>query len=284
MLININSNNRKFIPLIELDINGTNVDDDDYTAEELEETEDDTTRDDVEDFTDNDPDEEVDDYTDGIDNNKEIPNDDMEEVSDEDMDSIDTYDVEDFTDEEPDIEENTDDNYTEEDDNTSEDGSGEETDYTAEEPDNDSNEEEQLDDNNQQNNNADTDPDDGSMDDQQDTQSLSAMEKNLFSDLTPEQMAIKNTELLQNYINLHQSLEDVFININKIYKDYNNSRIIDFIADKIIELKDMVNYIIINTYTSRTYVENLVEYKKCLLIFHQIGTMVKSVSKKMEDK
>ena len=121
------------------------------------------------------------------------------------------------------------------------------------------------------------------MDDEEDTESLAAMEKNLFADLTPQQLAIKNTELLKNYINLHTTLEDTFTNLNKIHKDYSNGRIIDFIADKIIELKDMVNYIITTTYVTRTYVENLVEYKKCLLIFHQISVMTKTVAKKTVD-
>ena len=122
------------------------------------------------------------------------------------------------------------------------------------------------------------------MSEDEDTQSLESMEKNLFADLTPQQLSIKNTELLQNYINLHSSLESVFSNLNKIDKNYQNSRIIDFIADKVIELKDMVSYIITDVYTARTYVENLVEYKKCLLIFHQISTMCKTISKKIVDK
>ena len=122
------------------------------------------------------------------------------------------------------------------------------------------------------------------MSENEDTQSLESMEKNLFTDLTPQQLSIKNTELLQNYINLYASLEDVFTNLNKIDKNYQNSRIIDFIADKVIDLKDMVSYIITDVYTARTYVENLVEYKKCLLIFHQISTMCKTISKKIVDK
>ena len=36
-------------------------------------------------------------------------------------------------------------------------------------------------------------------------------------------------------------------------------------------------------YVTRTYVENLVEYKKCLLIFHQISVMTKTVAKKTVD-
>ena len=39
----------------------------------------------------------------------------------------------------------------------------------------------------------------------------------------------------------------------------------------------MVNYIINTTYNTRTYVENLTEYKKFLVILQQIDNMLKSL-------
>ena len=105
------------------------------------------------------------------------------------------------------------------------------------------------------------------------------MEKNLFSNLTAPQMAIKNTELLQNYINLNKTLEDIFININNIPRTYDNARVIEFIANRTAELRDMTSYIITDTYITRTYVENLVEYKKSLLILSQINATLKGLIK-----
>ena len=69
-------------------------------------------------------------------------------------------------------------------------------------------------------------------------------------------------------------------NVNKIPKTYYNTRAIDFIADKMIELKDMVNYIINTTYSTRTYIENLTTYKQCLLVLQQINTMLKGLVQK----
>lgn len=109
---------------------------------------------------------------------------------------------------------------------------------------------------------------------------LMDMEKNLFSDLTPAQLAIKNNELLQNYITLYETINTIFDSINKIPKTYDNTRPLTFIADQLVELKDMVNYIITTTYITRTYVENMTYYKQSLVILTQLNTMLKALAKK----
>jgi hypothetical protein len=113
---------------------------------------------------------------------------------------------------------------------------------------------------------------------------LSDMEKNLFADLTPQQLAIKNNELLQNYITLYDTIGEIFDNINKIPKTYTNTRPLTFIADQLVELKDMVNYIITTTYITRTYVENMTYYKQSLVILTQLNTMLKELVEKGSKK
>ena len=109
---------------------------------------------------------------------------------------------------------------------------------------------------------------------------LQNMEKDLFADLTPQQLSIKNAELMQNYIDLYETLDTIFNNLNQIPKTYYNTRAIEFIADKLVELKDMVNSIITITYSTKTYVENLTVYKQCLLVLQQINTMLKGIVQK----
>ena len=109
---------------------------------------------------------------------------------------------------------------------------------------------------------------------------LADMEKNLFSDLSPQQLAIKNNELLQNYIELYETINTVFDSINKIPKTFDNTRPLTFIADQLIDLKDMVNYCITTTYVTRTYVENMTYYKQALVVLEQINTMLKALVQK----
>ena len=122
-----------------------------------------------------------------------------------------------------------------------------------------------------------TGDDENADDGTDDGKDLKSLEKTLFADLSPEQMSIKNSELMQNYMDLYETLNHIFDNINKIPKDYNNTRVLAFITDKVLDLKDMVHSIITVSYSTKTYVENLTVYKQCLLILKQIDNMLKGL-------
>ena len=111
----------------------------------------------------------------------------------------------------------------------------------------------------------------------EDPNSLKSLEKDMFADLTPEQLNIKNSELLGNYVELYDSLETIFDHINKIPKTFTNTRIIEYIADRIMELRDRVNIIITTSYTTKTYLENDTIYKECLLELHRLNKMLKMI-------
>ena len=242
-------NYNRIIPINELEIK--NLDDED-TSDDTEEN----VSDDIGEVEDTDDDN---DYTEDMPEDDETSSDDSDEAASDDGDEATDY-----------TEESPDDADGESSSGGDADAGG--TDYTEESPDDADGETED--------NGGDESEDDGSQDDEEDPeQSLSDMEKNLFSNLTAPQMAIKNTELLQNYINLNKTLEDIFININNIPRTYNNARVIEFIANQTAELRDIISYVITDTYTTRTYVENLVEYKKSLLILSQINAILKGLIK-----
>ena len=246
-------NYNRIIPINELEIK--NLDDED-TSDDTEEN----VSDDVGEVEDTDDDN---DYTEDMPEDNEASSDDSDEAASDDGDGATDY-----------TEESPDDADGESSSGGDADAGG--TDYTEESPDDVDGETE--DDGGDES--EDASEDDGSQDDEEDPeQSLSDMEKNLFSNLTAPQMAIKNTELLQNYINLNKTLEDIFININNIPRTYDNARVIEFIANRTAELRDMTSYIITDTYITRTYVENLVEYKKSLLILSQINAILKGLIK-----
>ena len=141
------------------------------------------------------------------------------------------------------------------------------------------------DDNTENGGDTETNTDDSADDStEEDGDNLKSLEKGLFEDLTPEQMAIKNGELLQNYMDLYNIICKTFENVDKITKTYDNTRVLEFILDKLVDLKEITNAIIVSTYTTRTYVENLTEYKKILLILSQIKDMIKSLNTGKNDQ
>ena len=301
----------------ELEINGETVEDDedeDYTADEPElEDEEDT----VEDTEDTTGDDQLDDYTaeefyddeDDVDVASEEEGEDVEGAPAE----LDDYTTEEFEDDETvdDIPEETDETVddTEE---PAEEGGDELTDFTAEEFEDEDTEEteggedtgadadndaEETTDYTQEDFDAEGD-DAGSTEGEEGEEAvegeestdtadanttdntLAGMEKNLFADLSPQQLAIKNNELLQNYIELYETINTIFDNINKIPKTFDNTRPLTFITDQLVSLKDMVNYVITTTYVTRTYVENVAYYKQALLVLQQLNTMLKALVQK----
>lgn len=276
----------------ELEINGENVDDDDnedYTSDQLEpddDTEGETTDDvDVED--------DLDDFTeDEFDDGDDEPTDDTDEEPTEDESVEDTGDdLDDYTEDEFDDSdgETTDNAETGEEtepaeDEPAEDSGDDLTDFTEDDLDADGGETDDTGDDNTEDADAEGEPTDDSNAEQdagdQSDNTLAGMEKNLFSDLSPQQIAIKNNELLQNYIELYETINTIFDSINKIPKTFNNTRPLTFIADQLVSLKDMVNYVITTTYVTRTYVENMAYYKQALVVLEQLNTMLKALVQK----
>ena len=285
----------------ELEINGEKTDDEenqnDYSAEEPEDdqtdidTQDDPpVEDDITDYTEVDGDDGTDDEPEpqaAEDNTEPTVEDTPEEPTENDT----------ATEEEPEAETPEDDTVTDDTDTGNVDTAGGDgndgvsddvTDYTEEDSD-DGTDDETADDTTETEDNPDNTEDDTISDDNTEADTgdssdgagtLQDMEKTLFSDLSPQQMAIKNSELLQNYIDLFESLNTIFDNINKIPKTYSNTRVIEFVGEKLVEMKDMVNYIITTTYITKTYVENMATYKQCLLMLQQINTMLKGLVQK----
>lgn len=106
---------------------------------------------------------------------------------------------------------------------------------------------------------------------------IQSLEYKLFSDLTPEQMSIKQIELKQQYIDLFDSISDIVSRVNKITKTTNNANVIEFVTTKMIELKDLVHYYLNNTYNTRTYIENTMNYQQYILILNTINKMLKEI-------
>ncbi len=115
---------------------------------------------------------------------------------------------------------------------------------------------------------------DGETDPNSEIQSL---EDNLFKDLSPEQMAIKQIELKQQYIDLFDSISDIVSRVNKITKTTDNTNVIEFVTNKMIELKDLVHYYLNNTYNTKTYIENTMNYQQYILMLNAINRMLKEI-------
>lgn len=111
---------------------------------------------------------------------------------------------------------------------------------------------------------------------------LQDLEMKLFTDLSPEQLNIKHRELKQQYIDLYTKTEELIDRVNAIPKTDNNLSVVDFIVKKLTELREIINYYLVNVYSTKTYVENTINIQHYLTIIASLNKMLNEI--KPEDK
>lgn len=132
---------------------------------------------------------------------------------------------------------------------------------------------------------GDGDTDDGGGDDNSDDYNsddsggdsdnpIKDLEKEIFDQLSPEQMGIKVKELKRRYLLLYDNIGNISDRINDIPKQSDTSKTISFITHKLddtaILVSDYVNY----TFDTKTYVENEINYRKFFAIVSAINSML----------
>lgn len=115
------------------------------------------------------------------------------------------------------------------------------------------------------------------------SQELRDAEAKLFSDLTPEQIVIRNNELKNQYIELYKTIDRSLSRLGNMTKLNKNLPILDFTSKKLTELKTLVNDYIINTYNTNGYLENQVNLKHFLLVLSAVNDILKHVKQPEED-
>jgi hypothetical protein len=106
---------------------------------------------------------------------------------------------------------------------------------------------------------------------------INKIEDELFSSLTPEQIAIKNHELKNQFIEVYTIIGSTLVRINDIPKSNDNINILKFVTEKLLELREMVDYNITVAYTTRTYIENNIIYQQCIATLNAIADIIDNI-------
>lgn len=252
----------------EMEIDGEKQDNNDdvtdYTSEpqddETPDTTDDSNNSDTENDSNTEPDDndtEPEDYTQINDSDDEDQGGDNKEESDKNStdgeSSDDTTDYTQMSDEDNNEDDSSSDSEGGEDNTSSDDTSSED----SEDTDSDNTEEESSD-----------------NDEDNSFENLKKIEAELFSNLTDEQIAIKNTELKNQYIDLYTTIGRTLVRINDVAKTDDNIEILKFVTDKLLELRDMIDFNITTAFNTRTYIENNIIYQQCLSTLNAISDIL----------
>ena len=103
------------------------------------------------------------------------------------------------------------------------------------------------------------------------------LQRDIFSNLTDSQMAIKDKELRMRFYNMYESIDSFIERINEIPKASNIIKSVEFVSIKLDELSTMINDYITYTYDTLTYVENEINYNKFFTILSGISIIIKDI-------
>lgn len=217
--------------------------------------------------------EDVTDYTNDPDNNEDDQETDY--TTDPDEDPQDNPPMDNNTDEpeqpevtDPNEEDDTD--YTTDPDEDPGDDTEDATDYTNDPDDTGETGDEGADDNTGED---DIGGDDTNMDDTQQaggSSELKTLEGDLFKDLSPEQLRLKNMELKQQYIEAYGTITASLVRLEKVYKTEESVKVVKFVSEKLSELKELISYYLKSTYDTKSYVENNIMYQKYLMVLNTV--------------
>lgn len=167
--------------------------------------------------------------------------------------------------------------YTNDPDDTGDDG-GEgadddtETDYTQDDG-------EETDDGNTDNGNEDTTGDATASSGEN---PLKDLENDLFKDLTPDQLNIKNMELKQQYIEIYGTVTSALVRLEKANRNEENLKPINFVEKKLNELKDLIAFYLKETYDTKSYIENNVMYQEYLVVLNSLIEILTQIKIKID--
>ena len=112
---------------------------------------------------------------------------------------------------------------------------------------------------------------------------LQQAEEPLYQDLSDEQKNIRDKELKNNFVELNETLTTILERMNKVVKDTINIKIVDFVVNNLLKLKDMVCYYLTETFNTKSYQENMLFYQQCLVVMSSIQKLIPEITFEEED-
>lgn len=104
----------------------------------------------------------------------------------------------------------------------------------------------------------------------------------IFSSLSAEEQKLKIGELKKNYAILYASIDDISEKINSLDTDMVDIEVINRILSAVYKFKTIIAEYINSIYSSKSYIENKVQYMKFIVIINTITSVVEKISKNKE--
>ena len=108
------------------------------------------------------------------------------------------------------------------------------------------------------------------------------MENELFKDLTPDQIDIKHQELKSNFTELYDSTTNIIDRINDIPSNDDYLATIAFVSEQLNNLRTMVADYMNKVYSTKSYMENAMNYNRFLATLKGINDILSEISNDLD--
>lgn len=107
------------------------------------------------------------------------------------------------------------------------------------------------------------------------------LENELFKDLTPDQVDLKHKELKKNFGELYDSIANIVDRVNEIPNNDAFTAAIGFVSNQLSDLKQMVADYMNDVYSTKSYMENAMNYNKFLATLNGIKDILEEINKEL---
>lgn len=109
---------------------------------------------------------------------------------------------------------------------------------------------------------------------------LKAAEEEMYANLTPEQLDIKHKELKGQFLEMFDIVSELIDRIGDAGTSEENIKIIEYISNNLINLKDMISDYVNDVYQTKSYIENSIVYNRFLATLNGINRLLEEIQVK----
>ena len=107
------------------------------------------------------------------------------------------------------------------------------------------------------------------------------LEQEIFADLTPSQVALKHQELKSNFLKVYDSTATIIDRVNSIPSDERFTASISYVNKQLSTFRDTLTDYINDVYSTKSYMENQVNYYKFLNVLHSIDQILNEINQEL---
>lgn len=110
-----------------------------------------------------------------------------------------------------------------------------------------------------------------------DAEELDQAEGEIFKDIKPEQMNIKIEELKQQFKKFNSVIVAAMEKLDDVSHTTYDDALLEFIARKLLELKELSRDYLLKTFNTRTYIQNQVELQRMIVAFNLVTNLISEI-------